>query len=88
MKESIGTGGNGSWGDYSSNIDAAMYCSNINQTQHRYLGKEIDHNVYAAELKDIEFAEKILQQSIENYTQYLIQMNNQAIIKAIEKSKR
>ena len=65
----------------------AAYCSNINQTQHRYLGKETDHNVYAAELEGIGLMGKILQQSIENYTQCLMHMDSQAAIKAIGKPK-
>src|SRR5438046_204147 len=69
------------------NIGAAAYCSNTNQTQHKYLGKETDHNVYAAELKGIGLAGKIVQQHIENYTQCLIHMDSQAAIKAIGKPK-
>jgi len=69
------------------NISMAAYCSNTNQTQHRYLGKETDHNIYAAELEGIGLVGKILQQSIENYTQCLIHTDSQAAIKAIGKPK-
>src|SRR5437762_1008879 len=71
-----------------NNIGAAAYCSNTNQIQQRYLGKGIDHNVYAAEVESIGLVGKIIQQTSENYTQCLIHTDSQPAIKAIEKPKR
>ncbi len=38
------------------NIETAAYCSTTEQMKHRYLGKDIDYNVYTTELEAIELA--------------------------------
>ena len=67
------------------NIEAATYCSTLQQMKHQYLRKDIIHNVYIAELKGIAMTLEIAKESDIIYITCEINTDSQAAIKVVIK---
>ena len=73
--------------DYDKHIDAAIYSPTIRITKGKYIGTDVIHNVYAAELTAIQMAVKLFEEKIDKYKNVYIYTDNQSTIQTIDSTK-